>query len=83
MARQVLCTGPLDPAPISMFEIVVNYKSEYLADKSGRRLRFKFDRQAGQFVRDQDDNLIPDKRGRAFRQWRDHVRSAGRHPIGA
>ncbi|GAI87716.1 unnamed protein product, partial [marine sediment metagenome] len=27
--------SPLDPAPISMFEIVVNYKSEYLTDKAG------------------------------------------------
>ncbi len=68
--------SPLDPAPISMFEIVVNYKSEYLTDKAGRRLRFKFDRQTSQFVRDQDGNLIPDRRGRSFRQWRDHIRSA-------
>ena len=67
--------SPLDPAPISMFEIVVNYKSQYLTDKSGRHLRFKFDRQAGQFLRDEAGDLIPDRRGRAFRQWRDHIRS--------
>ena len=67
--------SPLDPAPISMFEIVVNYKPEYITDKSGRRLRFKFDRKTNQFVRNQDGNLIPDKRGRSFRQWRDHIRS--------
>ena len=34
---------PLDPAPISMFETVINYKGEYLVDKSGHRQRFKFD----------------------------------------
>ena len=67
--------SPLDPAPISMFEIVVNYKPEYITDKAGRRLRFKFNRQTSQFVRDRDGNLIPDRRGRSFRQWRDHVRS--------
>jgi Cu(I)/Ag(I) efflux system membrane protein CusA/SilA len=33
---------PLDPAPISMIETIVNYKSEYLVDEQGRRLRFKF-----------------------------------------
>ena len=67
--------SPLDPAPISMFEIVVNYKSEYITDKSGRRLRFKFDRQTSQFLRDKAGNLIPDQRGRSFRQWRDHIRT--------
>lgn len=35
--------SPLDPAPISMFETVINYKSEYLVDASGERLRFRFD----------------------------------------
>lgn len=31
----------LDPAPISMFENVINYKSEYILDEDGRRIRFK------------------------------------------
>ncbi len=31
----------LDPAPISMFENIVNYKSEYIPDENGRRIRFK------------------------------------------
>ncbi len=34
---------PLDPAPISMIETVINYKPEYLIDKAGNRLRYKFD----------------------------------------
>ncbi|WP_051694270.1 efflux RND transporter permease subunit [Desulfohalovibrio reitneri] len=33
---------PLDPAPVSMIETVINYHSEYLTDESGERLRFKF-----------------------------------------
>ncbi len=28
--------SPLDPAPISMIETVINYKSEYIVDKDGR-----------------------------------------------
>ncbi|WP_291728311.1 efflux RND transporter permease subunit [Bernardetia sp.] len=32
----------LDPAPISMYENIINYKSEYVLDKKGRRERFKF-----------------------------------------
>lgn len=35
--------SPLDPAPISMFETVINYKPEYITDQSGNRLRFRFD----------------------------------------
>ncbi len=65
---------PLDPAPISMFENVINYKSEYKTDDRGRRVRFKVDRD-GEFVRDDDGELIPDRRGRFYRQWRDEIRS--------
>ena len=39
----------LDPAPISMFEKTVNYKSEYILDEDGHRLRFKVDKN-GAFV---------------------------------
>jgi Cu(I)/Ag(I) efflux system membrane protein CusA/SilA len=67
--------SPLDPAPISMIETVINYKSEYITDKDGHSLRFKYDRSTGQHVRDKTGNLIGDPGGRPFRQWRDHVRS--------
>ncbi|MDV7389992.1 hypothetical protein RZS08_01510, partial [Arthrospira platensis SPKY1] len=33
----------LDPAPISMFENVILYKSEYMVDENGHRLRFRVD----------------------------------------
>jgi len=31
---------PLDPAPLSMIETIINYKPEYLLDDRGERLRF-------------------------------------------
>lgn len=65
----------LDPAPIAMIETVIAYKSEYLTDAAGRRLTFRFDERRGEFVRDAAGRLIPDPRGRPFRQWRDHIRS--------
>ncbi len=34
--------SPLDPAPISMIETVINYQPEFLTDKNGRLLRFKY-----------------------------------------
>src|SRR5690606_2053859 len=33
----------LDPAPLSMFENVILYKSEFKTDADGRKLRFKVD----------------------------------------
>jgi copper/silver efflux system protein len=65
----------LDPAPISMIESVIEYKSEYITDTDGRRINFRYDRQNGDFVRDDQGQLIPDPSGRPFRQWRDHIRT--------
>ena len=67
--------SPLDPAPVSMVETVVLYKDEYRRDERNRIARFKYDRRRGRFERTEDGELIPDRRGRPFRQWRDHIRS--------
>jgi len=77
----------LDPAPISMYENVINYKSEYILNASGHRMRFKVDGDAfvlkngtkynpadGFKVLDQDE-LIPDEDGEYFRQWREKIHS--------
>ncbi|TLX70204.1 efflux RND transporter permease subunit [Labilibacter sediminis] len=79
----------LDPAPTSMYENVINYKSEYMLDENGHRIRFKTDKE-GAFVLadgstynpDMDDfrvierkQLIEDKSGEYFRQWRKHISS--------
>lgn len=61
----------LDPAPISMFETVIQYKSEFIIDEQGRRVRFQME--DGKFVRDENGELIPDQNGRFYRQWRDHI----------
>jgi Cu(I)/Ag(I) efflux system membrane protein CusA/SilA len=67
--------SPLDPAPISMIETVINYKPEYILGPDGKRERFRYDKDAHQFVRDEKGNLIPDKSGRPYRNWRDHIHS--------
>lgn len=67
--------SPLDPAPVSMIETLIQYKSEYLCDEDGRRLTFRVDAATGEFSRDDGGNLIPDDAGRPFRQWRDGIRS--------
>ena len=65
----------LDPAPISMIETVINYKAEYRLNDKGHRQRFKFDKERDEFVRDEHGELVPDGRGRFFRQWRDEIQS--------
>ncbi len=79
----------LDPAPISMFENIINYKPEYILDEDGHRIRFRVNRKGafvlrnGQTYHPGKDSfrlisakkLIPDKKGEYFRQWRDFINS--------
>ncbi|HSW02004.1 MAG TPA: efflux RND transporter permease subunit [Sedimentisphaerales bacterium] len=65
----------LDPAPIGMIETVITYKSEYVADEAGRRITFRYDSATGEYPRDADGRLIPDPRGRPYRQWRNHIKT--------
>lgn len=79
----------LDPAPTSMFENVINYKSEYILNESGHRMRFKVDKENAFILKDGNtynpkadefrpimkENLILDKKGKYFRQWRDEIKS--------
>jgi copper/silver efflux system protein len=62
--------SPLDPAPVSMLETVIQYKPEYRQDEQGRRVSFAFDAEKGEHIRDENGELIPDPRGRPFRNWR-------------
>ncbi len=79
----------LDPAPVSMFENVINYKSEFILDEDGHKLRFKTNSD-GAFILANDsiynpkedgfriltkEELIEDEKGSYFRQWRDHINS--------
>ncbi len=64
----------LDPAPLPMYENVILYKSEYKTDEDGNRLRFKVD-DSGEYVRDKKGELVEDRNGQYFRQWRDHIQS--------
>ncbi len=79
----------LDPAPISMYENIINYKPEYILDAKGHRMRFKTDKN-NRFVTKSGDsltheqalkqaisieNLIPDEDGTFYRNWRDIIKS--------
>ncbi|MCP3943697.1 MAG: efflux RND transporter permease subunit [Desulfobacteraceae bacterium] len=57
----------LDPAPISMIETIINYKSEFIADKDGNRLRFKFTKKENDYFRNQKGDLVLAKDGKPYR----------------
>jgi Cu(I)/Ag(I) efflux system membrane protein CusA/SilA len=79
----------LDPAPTSMYENVINYRSEYILNESGRRMRFEVNKQGAYILEDGSTHnpkkdgfriipkeyLIYDKNGEYFRQWRDEIKS--------
>ena len=52
----------LDPAPISMFENVINYRPEYMLDENGHRMRFKTNKE-GAFVLKDGTTYNPEKDG--------------------
>ena len=79
----------LDPAPISMFENLINYKPEYKVNAKGHRVRFKVDKdnkfvlENGDSYENEDmliknidsDGLIIDNNGKYFRNWRKKIKS--------
>lgn len=67
--------SPLDPAPISMIETFITYKSEYKTDLNGNRLKFRYDEEADDYARNEQGELIEDPHGLPFRQWRDEINS--------
>jgi len=79
----------LDPAPVSMYENIINYKPEYILNEKGHRQRFKVDDE-NRFITVQGDtltnqegreqgieasDLIPDADGQYYRSWRDQIKS--------
>ena len=50
---------PLDPAPVSMIETIINYKPEYLTDEDGQRLRFRYDLDQKDYFRGADGQPVP------------------------
>jgi Cu(I)/Ag(I) efflux system membrane protein CusA/SilA len=78
----------LDPAPVQMFENTINYRSEYILDENGHRMRFKVDKDGRYILRNgskynpkeegfriiPSDSLITDSQGEYFRQWRSEIK---------
>ena len=50
--------SPLDPAPISMIETVINYHSEYIVDQDGDRIKYQHDPHEVDWHQDKDGQLL-------------------------
>lgn len=83
----------LDPAPMSMYENIIQYKPEFMLDENGVRQRYKvnkdglFELKNAQFIANPNNTekaiftqvkrnqLIPDKNGEFYRNWRPEIHS--------
>ncbi|HZK93403.1 MAG TPA: efflux RND transporter permease subunit [Prolixibacteraceae bacterium] len=79
----------LDPAPVQMFENTINYRSEYILDENGQRMKFKVDKEGSYLFKSGSkynlkkqgflifpaDSLIQSDNGEYFRQWRPEIKS--------
>jgi len=81
----------LDPAPLSMYENIIQYKPEYMLNKNGERQRYKVNNE-GEYVLknglslraeqreawqsiNAKKQLLPDNDGEFYRNWRPEINS--------
>ncbi|MBE0423578.1 MAG: efflux RND transporter permease subunit [Lutibacter sp.] len=79
----------LDPAPISMYENIINYKPKYILAENGQPMAFKVDKndhfilKSGDTLSNEEaiskkvskENLIDDANGNYYRNWRNHIKN--------
>jgi Cu(I)/Ag(I) efflux system membrane protein CusA/SilA len=79
----------LDPAPISMYENIINYKTEYVVNEKGYKVPFKVNDKGWFILKNGNavsrkrlllkgistDQLVEDESGVYFRNWRDKIKS--------
>ena len=84
-------TSALDPAPLSMYENIIQYKSEYMQNENGVRQRYKVNENGAYVLKngtallaepreawqslDARQQLIPDVDGEFYRNWRSKIQS--------
>lgn len=58
---------PLDPAPVSMIETVINYHPEFISSPEGRQLTFAYDPHTNDYVRDAQGTPLHAPDGKPYR----------------
>ncbi|WP_350291312.1 efflux RND transporter permease subunit [uncultured Croceitalea sp.] len=77
----------LDPAPLSMYENLISYKTEYILDEKGNPMRFEtnkegyFKLRSGGFIASgskvKRHQLVENSRGEYYRNWRAQIKNEG------
>ncbi len=81
----------LDPAPLSMYENIIQYKPEYMLNADGERQRYKVNEEGAYILKNglslraeqreawqslnAKEQLIPDNDGEYYRNWRPEIQS--------
>jgi Cu(I)/Ag(I) efflux system membrane protein CusA/SilA len=84
-------TSALDPAPLSMYENIIQYKSEYMQNENGVRQRYKVNENGAYVLKNGStllaepreawqslnarQQLTPDEDGEFYRNWRSKIQS--------
>ena len=84
-------TSALDPAPLSMYENIIQYKSEYMQNDKGVQQRYKINENGAYVLKNGSalfmepreawqslnagQQLIPDADGEFYRNWRPEIQS--------
>ena len=84
-------TSALDPAPLSMYENIIHYKSEYMQNDKGVQQRYKINENGAYVLKNGSalfmepreawqslnagQQLIPDADGEFYRNWRPEIQS--------
>jgi Cu(I)/Ag(I) efflux system membrane protein CusA/SilA len=84
-------TSALDPAPLSMYENIIQYKSEYMQNEQGVKQRYKVNENGAYVLKNGStllmepreawqslnarQQLIPDVDGEFYRNWRPEIQS--------
>ena len=84
-------TSALDPAPLSMYENIIHYKSEYMQNDKGVQQRYKVNENGAYVLKNGSalfmepreawqslnagQQLIPDADGEFYRNWRPEIQS--------
>ncbi|MEN8154584.1 MAG: efflux RND transporter permease subunit [Acidobacteriota bacterium] len=58
---------PLDPAPVSMIETVINYKPRYKTNSKGKRMLFKYTPDETDFFRNEAGEKLPGPEGLPYK----------------
>ncbi len=66
--------SPLDPAPVSMIETIIDYHNEFITDDNGKILKFKYDADSVGYAVDKNNHQVNANDGMPYKVKGIHLR---------